>query len=237
MKILVHDYAGHPFQVQLSRQLAREGYRVRHAYAGALQTPRGELARRDDDPEGFDVCELPMDPDYASHKYSFRRRRSMEIKYGRRAAKLIAEWQPDLVLSSNTPTETQKAILDASKSHAERFVFWCQDFYSIAVDKLVLELEAQLEEHDVTLELTTEAREWIAERGYDPKMGARPMARVIQEQIKRPLAEVLLFGELSEGGDVLIELDEDTKELRLIPTPNTRKLPHISEPESPAEPG
>ena len=99
------------------------------------------------------------------------------------------------------------------------------------VDKLVLELEAQLENHDVTLELTHEARQWIADRGYDPKMGARPMARVIQEQIKRPLAEVLLFGELAEGGDVLIDLKDD--ELVLIPTPNTKQLEHLSEPESP----
>jgi ATP-dependent Clp protease ATP-binding subunit ClpA len=100
------------------------------------------------------------------------------------------------------------------------------------VDKLVLELEAQLEDHDVTLELESEARQWIADRGYDPKMGARPMARVIQEHIKRPLAEVLLFGELADGGDVLIELDEDANELRLIPTPNTKKLQHLSAPES-----
>ena len=76
------------------------------------------------------------------------------------------------------------------------------------------------------------ARQWIADRGYDPKMGARPMARVIQEHIKRPLAEVLLFGELADGGDVLIELDEDADELRLIPTPNTKKLQHLSAPES-----
>jgi ATP-dependent Clp protease ATP-binding subunit ClpA len=99
------------------------------------------------------------------------------------------------------------------------------------VDKLVLELEAQLENHDVTLELTNEARQWIADRGYDPKMGARPMARVIQEHIKRPLAEVLLFGELAEGGDVLIDLKDE--ELVLIPTPNTKQLEHLSEPESP----
>jgi len=99
------------------------------------------------------------------------------------------------------------------------------------VDKLVLELEAQLENHDVTLELTPAARQWIADRGYDPKMGARPMARVIQEHIKRPLAEVLLFGELSDGGDVLIGLEGE--ELTLKPTPNTKKLEHMSAPESP----
>jgi len=100
------------------------------------------------------------------------------------------------------------------------------------VDKFILELEAQLENHDVTLELAPQARQWIADRGYDPKMGARPMARVIQEHIKRPLAEILLFGELADGGDVLIDL-ADGDELILKPTPNTKKLEHMSQPESP----
>ncbi len=65
------------------------------------------------------------------------------------------------------------------------------------VDKLVMELEAQLDKNDVTIELEPAARQWIADKGYDPKMGARPMARVIQEQIKRPLAEQ--FGALAAG--------------------------------------
>lgn len=137
MKILLHDYAGHPFQVQLSRQLAEEGNEVLHAYAGALQTPRGELAKSESDPAGFDSIEVPMDEDYAKHKYSFRKRRSMELNYGRRAAELVHDWKPDVVLSSNTPTEPQSAILKACQSDDARFVFWCQDFYSIAVDKLV----------------------------------------------------------------------------------------------------
>ncbi|MDH3977637.1 MAG: AAA family ATPase, partial [Gammaproteobacteria bacterium] len=102
------------------------------------------------------------------------------------------------------------------------------------VDKLVVELEAQLEDHDVTIELDADARNWIAARGYDPKMGARPMARVIQEHIKRPLAEVLLFGELSEGGSVRIVLkDDDT--LDLVLTPNTKKLEHLTESEAAPE--
>ncbi len=95
------------------------------------------------------------------------------------------------------------------------------------VDKLVLELEAQLENHDVTLDLEDDAREWIATRGYDPKMGARPMARVIQEHIKRPLAEQLLFGDLADGGSVRIFVDEDDT-LGLAAAPNTLQLEHLS---------
>ncbi|MFQ5609507.1 MAG: ATP-dependent Clp protease ATP-binding subunit ClpA, partial [Woeseiaceae bacterium] len=68
------------------------------------------------------------------------------------------------------------------------------------VDKLIVELEAKLGDNDVTLELDDAARKWIAQRGYDPKMGARPMARLIQEHIKRPLAEDLRFGKLEDGG-------------------------------------
>ena len=137
MKILVHDYAGHPFQVQLSRELARRGHEVCHAHAGALQTPRGELQRRPDDPESFESVEVTMDPDYARHKYSFRRRRGMEVAYGKAAGALVRDWSPEVVLSSNTPTEAQSGILEASREVGGRFLFWCQDFYSIAVDKLV----------------------------------------------------------------------------------------------------
>jgi ATP-dependent Clp protease ATP-binding subunit ClpA len=76
----------------------------------------------------------------------------------------------------------------------------------MVVDKFILELEAQLALKDVGITVTTAAREWLAEKGFDPKMGARPMKRVIQEQIKRPLADDLLFGRLSEGGgDVRID--------------------------------
>ena len=137
MKVLVHDYAGHPFQVQLSRELASRGHTVRHAYAGGLQTPRGELQKREDDPDNFDSFEVPMSTDYTKFKYSFTRRRAMEIEYGKEAAKMIRDWRPELVISANTPTESQTGVLEASQAVGAQFIYWCQDFYSIAVDKLV----------------------------------------------------------------------------------------------------
>ena len=100
MKILVHDYAGHPFQVQLSRELAANGHEVLHAYAGGLQTPRGELQKNPGDPAGFTPLEMAMDPDYAKHKYSFRRRRSMEVAYGHTAGRVIEEGQADDILDN-----------------------------------------------------------------------------------------------------------------------------------------
>jgi ATP-dependent Clp protease ATP-binding subunit ClpA len=96
------------------------------------------------------------------------------------------------------------------------------------VDKLVVELEAKLGNNAVTLELDDEARAWISERGYDPKMGARPMARIIQEHIKRPLAEELLFGSLEEGGHVRVIVGKDG-ELELIAEPVLRELTHQPE--------
>jgi ATP-dependent Clp protease ATP-binding subunit ClpA len=96
------------------------------------------------------------------------------------------------------------------------------------VDKLVVELEAKLDNNNVTLELEDDARDWIAERGYDPQMGARPMARIIQEQIKRPLAEELLFGSLAKGGHVKIVVGKDDS-LELISEPVLKELEHLPE--------
>jgi ATP-dependent Clp protease ATP-binding subunit ClpA len=75
------------------------------------------------------------------------------------------------------------------------------------VQKFVLQLEAQLAERDVTFDLAEEAVEWLAERGYDERMGARPLARVIQEHIKKPLADGILFGDLKNGGIVRVTVD------------------------------
>ena len=72
------------------------------------------------------------------------------------------------------------------------------------VDKFIIELEGQLEEKRVTLDVDEEARAWLAEHGFDTLMGARPMTRIIQEHIKRPLAEELLFGRLAGGGHVKV---------------------------------
>ncbi len=76
------------------------------------------------------------------------------------------------------------------------------------VDKFILELEAQLALKDVSISVSGPAREWLAEQGFDPEMGARPMQRVIQNKIKRPLADDLLFGVLAEGGEVDISLSK-----------------------------
>ncbi len=91
------------------------------------------------------------------------------------------------------------------------------------VEKFVLQLEAQLMDRNVSIELTSEAAEWLADKGYDDKMGARPLGRVIQEHIKKPLAEELLFGRLAKGGLVQVGVADGKVDLRINP-PETRRL-------------
>ncbi len=91
------------------------------------------------------------------------------------------------------------------------------------VDKFVLQLEAQLLDRNVHIELTRPAAEWLADKGYDDRMGARPLGRVIQEQIKKPLAEELLFGKLAKGGLVKVGVKDGKLDLR-IEQPEQRQL-------------
>jgi ATP-dependent Clp protease ATP-binding subunit ClpA len=84
------------------------------------------------------------------------------------------------------------------------------------VEKFVMQLEAQLADRNVTIQLSSAAKEWLAERGYDPLYGARPLARVIQEYIKKPLAEELLFGRLAKGGAVKVALKDGALDFEFI---------------------
>tara|TARA_R110000823_G_scaffold129686_6_gene257395 strand:+ start:1024 stop:3285 length:2262 start_codon:yes stop_codon:yes gene_type:complete len=83
-----------------------------------------------------------------------------------------------------------------------------KDVILLVVDKFIVELQAQLDKKSVNLELSAKAREWLADKGYDKAMGARPMARIIQEQLKKPLANEILFGELVEGGTVKVSVKD-----------------------------
>ena len=89
------------------------------------------------------------------------------------------------------------------------------------MDKFVFQLEAQLAERQVEIQLDNQAREWLAERGYDSSFGARPLSRLIQEHIKKPLADHLLFGDLVAGGDVMVTVKGKNLELKTIPAKNT----------------
>jgi ATP-dependent Clp protease ATP-binding subunit ClpA len=99
------------------------------------------------------------------------------------------------------------------------------------VDKMVKELETQLAEKKVRIELSPEGRTWLAEHGFDRKMGARPMSRLIQNEVKKPLAEKILFGELHDGGTVRVEVEPDGSKLRLAVTAAAAAAPKVPEPE------
>src|ERR1700712_2274899 len=101
------------------------------------------------------------------------------------------------------------------------------------VEKFVMQLEAQLADRNVTIELSSAAKEWLAERGYDRLYGARPLGRVIQEHIKKPLAEELLFGKLVKGGAVKVTLKDNKLEFEITEA----ALPALPKPEGDDEGG
>ena len=105
-----------------------------------------------------------------------------------------------------------------------------QDVVHRVVEKFVMQLEAQLADRNVTFELSEDAIKWLAEEGYDEKMGARPLGRVIQEHIKRPLADQVLFGDLKKGGTVKVTVTEDEDGKKSL------SLEAIADPAGPARP-
>ncbi|HWU25712.1 MAG TPA: AAA family ATPase, partial [Rhizomicrobium sp.] len=103
------------------------------------------------------------------------------------------------------------------------------------VEKFVLELEAQLSDRDVTFDLTPEATRWLGQKGYDDQFGARPLARVIQDHIKKPLADEILFGKLKNGGTVRVLLDREKDALAfefITEAPGPKALPPPKKEES-----
>lgn len=135
MYILVHDYAGHPFQAELSRELARLGHRVVHAFFAGDTGPKGRLSRQLDDPIGLSFAPLGLDIAYS--KSSFIKRRFGDLAYGRALSTLVTNIQPEIVISGNTPTEAQKYLIDSCDNIGTPFIYWCQDFYSIAASHIL----------------------------------------------------------------------------------------------------
>lgn len=135
MRILLHDYAGHPFPTGLSRELARRGHHVWHAYFGQDPGPKGELSRKPDDPEGLEFISVEIPGFY--RKGSLITRRFNDVAYGRQMGRVIEHIKPDVVISGNTPTESQEEVVKACKAVDSAFIYWLQDFYSIAATSLL----------------------------------------------------------------------------------------------------
>lgn len=135
MRLLVHDYCGHPFQAHLSRQLAIRGHEVSHVYFADNPGPKGTFTRRAEDPPALRFVPIIL-PRQVSQAHLLARRFN-DLAYGRRVAQVIGDSRPEAVISGNTPTEAQDAILRACTSRGIRFVYWVQDIYSVAVSRLV----------------------------------------------------------------------------------------------------
>jgi colanic acid biosynthesis glycosyl transferase WcaI len=182
MRILIHDFAGHPFQVQLSRELARRGHSVLHTYLSDLPGPKGPLAASPDDPPDFQCEAITLGAPL--EKYSIVKRHFAHRRYARALADRISGFAPDAVLSANTPIDVQHAMLGHCRNHGIAFVHWMQDLYCLAVRNLIRRklgrLATPLAQHyygleravcrhsDAVVFITADFQEKIGKMGFRP---------------------------------------------------------------------
>ncbi|MES2844229.1 MAG: glycosyltransferase family 4 protein [Pseudomonadota bacterium] len=133
--VIVHDYAGHPFTSEFARALAGRGWRVTYIYFAGDEGPKGHNTRLADDPDT--MAWLPLAIDSAYSKSNLFQRRQGDIAYGKLLAALVAQIRPDIVLSGNAPTECQEFLVRACAQIGTPFLYWCQDFYSIAATRIL----------------------------------------------------------------------------------------------------
>lgn len=135
MNIMVHDYAGHPFQVQLSRRLAERGHTVCHVYSSFVPTPRGNLIKSEKDSPNLEIIPIKIQGEFK--KYKLFTRWLQEKQYGRLVEKEIAARGPDVVISGNSPIDSQRYIYRACNKLGIKFIFWVQDVHSIAISRIL----------------------------------------------------------------------------------------------------
>lgn len=183
MRLVVHDYAGHPFQLDLSRALAARGHDVLHLACGSLSTtPQASLRRRPDDPTtlAVETVEVPVD------LKRFATRPFAEALYGWKVAQRVAAFRPDVVLSANTPLDAQRFLQRTARRSSARFVVWLQDLIGEATYRLLAprlpaglggavgryyqRLEAsQLRRADAVVVITDDFRPVLARMHVDPQ--------------------------------------------------------------------
>jgi len=135
MKILIHDYSGHPFQVQLSRTLAKRNHKVLHLYCSSFQTPRGIVHKLETDGDNFSCRAIKLSRPF--EKYKFAKRIFQEIEYGDLLVKEVEKFRPDILVSANNPLDPQRILLKHCKKNRIKFIFWLQDIYGYAINKLL----------------------------------------------------------------------------------------------------
>ena len=134
-RILVHDYSGHPFQPQLSRELAKRGYDVLHAFSQSVQIPQGVLTKTTEDPRKLHFAGIRLPT--MVRKQAYVQRYFQERAYGRLLEMEITKFRPHVVISSSTPLDAQQAALHTTKALGGKFVFWLQDVQGIAIERLL----------------------------------------------------------------------------------------------------
>ena len=135
MRIVVCDYSGHPFQMQLSRELAKRGNEVLHLHFAEFQTPKGRLQVEPGDSPTLCVEAVSLGRPFSKHK--FVRRRFEEVEVGRRIARRIGLFDPEIVVGCNLPLDSLDQVARAAIRDERVFVFWQQDIYSFAIRKIL----------------------------------------------------------------------------------------------------
>lgn len=136
MRLVVHDYVGYAYPIDLSVELAKRGHEVTHLYAGSFQAPKGiSILNQKEVPDNFKIEAIHLSQPF--QKYSFIKRRFQEVEYGKLVAARVRELQADVVISANTPIESQSSVVKACQSSNSKFIFWVQDVYSVAAHKLL----------------------------------------------------------------------------------------------------
>ena len=135
MRVAIHDYTGHPSTFELSRFVAEHGAEVRHFYFAGDLGPKGDVRRGEGESPTFSIEAIDVDGTYA--KGRMLQRRAKDIAYGRLLGARVGAFEPDIVLSANTPLEAQRELMKAVRRSEAAFVFWMQDFYSLAITRLL----------------------------------------------------------------------------------------------------
>jgi len=141
-RIVVHDYSGHPGQAQLSRALARRGYRVTHQHCPSYVTGKGSLERAPGDPPGLRFESVSMGREFK--RYSFLRRVAQETGYGLRAGRAIAAHDPDVAIVSNVPLLAHALLALRLSRTRTKTIFWHQDIYSAAIGATAIRLSPRI---------------------------------------------------------------------------------------------
>jgi len=139
-KILINDYCGHPFQVELSRELALRGHDVLHVFSADDKTPKGDLIRGDADPSTFMVEGVSLGKPI--QKYNLLQRRRQERAYGELICRRIDVFRPSVVIGSNNPLEAQNKIGNHCRRRSIPFIYWLQDVHSEAIKSILSQRSA-----------------------------------------------------------------------------------------------